>query len=98
MEDIETISGTIDKVSEIATAIASAVEQQTVANSEISVNFQTAAKNTAEVSSGMTHIRDKTETTRLAAEGITSEAFGFKRQVDQLRTDVKAFFDKVLAG
>jgi methyl-accepting chemotaxis protein len=46
---IKTIGSTIDKVSEISSSIASAVEEQNAATSEISRNTQEAAANTAGV-------------------------------------------------
>ncbi|PTW58867.1 methyl-accepting chemotaxis protein [Breoghania corrubedonensis] len=98
VEDIEMITKTIDQVSEIATAIASAVEEQTIATSEISVNVQTAAKNTADISDEMGHVRAKTDTTQRSAEGIASMASGLHDQAERIGQDVKDFFDKVLSA
>ncbi len=47
---IEGIGGTIGQINEIATAIASAVEEQGAATQEISSNVQQAAQGTQEVS------------------------------------------------
>ncbi len=54
---IREISGTIEKLSEISSAIAAAVEQQGAATQEISRNVQQAAHGTQQVSSHITDVR-----------------------------------------
>ena len=54
---IGTIGGTIARLSEIASTIASAVEQQGVATQEISRNVHHAAQGTQEVSSNINYVQ-----------------------------------------
>ena len=60
---IKEISGTIEKLSEISSTIAAAVEEQGAATQEISRNVQQAAQGTQQVSSNITDVqRGATET------------------------------------
>src|SRR5438477_800526 len=54
---IKEISGTIEKLSEISSTIASAVEEQGAATQEISRNVQQAAQGTQQVSSNITDVQ-----------------------------------------
>ena len=54
---IKEISGTIEKLSEISSTIAAAVEEQGAATQEISRNVQQAAQGTQQVSSNITDVQ-----------------------------------------
>jgi len=54
---ITEISGTIERLSEISSAIAAAVERQGAATQEISRNVQQAAQGTQQVSSNITDVQ-----------------------------------------
>ncbi|GEM_PF-335312 len=69
------ITGTIDKVAEIASAIATAVEQQGAATQEISRNVVEAAAGTRQVSNEMGRVREAAEQTKeLAAKVLETSA------------------------
>lgn len=54
---IQEISGTIEKLSEISTVIAAAVEEQGAATQEISRNVQQAANGTRQVSANISDVQ-----------------------------------------
>src|SRR5579863_9288986 len=71
---IKEISGTIEKLSEIASAIAAAVEQQGAATQEISRNVQRAAEGTVQVSSNIGDVQRGASETGSASSQVLSAA------------------------
>jgi methyl-accepting chemotaxis protein len=67
------ISGTIEKLSEVSSAIAAAVEQQGAATQEISRNIQQAAQGTQQVSTHITDVeRGASETGSASSQVLTA--------------------------
>ncbi len=95
VEAVKAIGKTISRISEIATGIAAAVDQQNAATGEIARNVHQAAEGTAEVSSSIV------EVARGAAEvgGASSEVLGaagqLTRNAEALRSQVDGFLDKI---
>jgi methyl-accepting chemotaxis protein len=94
---IKEISGTIERLSEISSTIAAAVEEQGAATQEISRNVQQAAQGTQQVSSNITDVqRGATETgsasTQVlsAAQSLSSDSNRLKLEVDKFLTNVRA--------
>ncbi len=94
---IKEISGTIEKLSEIASTIAAAVEEQGAATQEISRNVQQAAQGTQQVSSNITDVqRGATETGSAssqvlsAAKTLSSDSNRLKLEVDKFLTNVRS--------
>jgi methyl-accepting chemotaxis protein len=94
---IKEISGTIEKLSEISSTIAAAVEEQGAATQEISRNVQQAAQGTQQVSSNITDVqRGATETGSAssqvlsAAKTLSSDSSRLKLEVDKFLTNVRA--------
>ena len=94
---IREISGTIEKLSEISSAIAAAVEQQGAATQEISRNVQQAAQGTHQVSSHVADVqRGAGETGHAssqvlsAAQSVASESVRLKSQVEKFLSAVRA--------
>ena len=71
---IQEISGTIEPLSEIASTIASAVEEQGAATQEISRNVQQAAHGTQQVSSNITDVQRGASETGSASSQVLSAA------------------------
>jgi methyl-accepting chemotaxis protein len=71
---IKEISGTIEKLSEISSAIAAAVEQQGAATQEISRNVQQAAQGTHQVSSHVADVQRGAGETAHASSQVLSTA------------------------
>lgn len=88
------ISDTIRQLSDIATAIASAVEEQSVATGEIARNVEQGAAGTRDVASGMEKLRQATDETRQvaasvqAASGVLSNQ---ERRLLDMREELSAF-------
>ncbi|MBL8836056.1 MAG: HAMP domain-containing protein [Alphaproteobacteria bacterium] len=94
---IEGIGGTIVQINEIATTIASAIEEQGAATQEIARNVQQASAGTQEVSSNIGGVSQAAAETGSAAtqvmsasEELSQQAEALRRQVDQFLADVRA--------
>ena len=94
---INEISTTIGRISEIATTIASAVEEQGAATQEISRNVQQAAQGTSQVAANITDVsRGAGETgsastqVLASAQSLSSESTHLKAEVDKFLSTVRA--------
>ncbi|MFC0240675.1 methyl-accepting chemotaxis protein [Rhodopseudomonas telluris] len=95
---IKEISGTIEKLSEIASTIASAVEEQGAATQEISRNVMQAAEGTQQVSSNINNVeRGATETGSASAQ-VLSAAKTLSGDSGLLRNEVDKFLRTVRAS
>jgi methyl-accepting chemotaxis protein len=92
---IDGIGGTIGKISEIATAIASAVEEQGAATQEIARNVQQAAVGTSEVSTNITGVTQAASQTGAASSQVLSTAGELAKQSESLRAEVDKFLRNV---
>ena len=92
---IERVTETISNINEIATAIASAVEEQGAATAEISGNVQQAAAGTTEVSSSIGIVRTTSQETGEAASNVQAGATQFAEEARNLDTQVKSFLDRL---
>ncbi|MEH2533789.1 methyl-accepting chemotaxis protein [Bradyrhizobium sp. AZCC 1588] len=95
---IEAIGKTIGEISEIATTIASAIEQQGAATQEIARNVQQAAAGTQEVSANVGGVTEGAAATGAAASQVETAAGNLSRQSQQLREQVDAFLGQVRAA
>ena len=95
---IDSIRGTIQEMSEIATAIAAAVEEQGAATAEISRNVQQAAQGTQDVSSNIGGVTQAAGDTGAAASQVLSSASELAKQSESLRTEVDTFLTDVKAA
>lgn len=92
---IKRIGGTIGEVSQIATSIGSAVEQQGAATQEITRNAQRAARRTQDVSGRIAGVTTATDATGAAAQGVETAAAALGQQAEQLRHQVTDFLGKI---
>jgi methyl-accepting chemotaxis protein len=95
---IKEISGTIEKLSEISSAIAAAVEQQGAATQEISRNVQQAAQGTQQVSSNITDVQRGASETGLASSQVLSAAQSLSGDSNRLKLEVGKFLSSVRAA
>ncbi len=95
---IQLIGKTIGEVNEIATTIASAVEEQGAATQEISRNVQQAAKGTQEVSANITNVTQAAGETGTAATQVLRAAGDLSKHAETLRQQVDGFLSKVRAA
>jgi len=77
---IRSIGDSIERINEIATSIASAVEEQTAATNEISRNVAEAAKGTAEVTHNIAGVSQAAEESGRAAAEILAAADGLAQE------------------
>ena len=92
---IRGIGETIRRVSEIATSISSAVEQQGAATQEIARNIQQAAIGTSDVSSNIVGVTAAAGETGRAASDVLNAAQEMARQSDTLKDEVARFLTEV---
>ena len=86
---IETISVTINRVSEISTTIASAIEEQGAATQEISRNVQEASAGTAEVASNISGVTVASQQTSVSSTQVLSAAAELGKNGDRLKKEVE---------
>ncbi len=94
---IEGISQTIDRINEMATAIAGAVEEQGAATAEIARNVEQASIGTREVATNIAGVAQAAaETGRMsqsvfqAANGLLAESETLEREVERFLSEVRA--------
>ncbi len=95
---ISGIGGTIGKINEIATTIASAVEEQGAATKEIARNVQQASAGTTQVSSNIGGVTKATADTRQAADDVLSASEALSHHSDDLRAQIASFVRKIRAA
>jgi methyl-accepting chemotaxis protein len=98
VNSIKEISGTIEKLSEIASTIASAVEEQGAATQEISRNVQQAAHGTQQVSSNVTDVQRGASETGSASSQVLSAAKSLSGDSNRLKLEVGKFLSSVRAA
>ena len=98
VEAIGSIGKTIGEISEIASAIAAAVEEQGAATQEISRNVEQAAAGTAEVSSNISGVTQAAGETGSAASQVTTAAGELSTRADTLRGQIEKFLTDVKAA
>lgn len=92
------ISGTIARLSEIASAIAAAVEQQGAATQEIARNVQEAARGTQQVSSNVGDVQRGASETGSASSQVLTAAQMRSRDSNRLKLEVGKFLNSVRAA
>ena len=95
---IRGITGTIEAVSAISAAIASAVEQQGAATSEIARNLQLTARSTRDVTETIGDVSQAASETGTAADTVLGAATDLSRQAGLLTAEVGGFIAEVRAG
>jgi methyl-accepting chemotaxis protein len=95
---IKEIGGTIGRMSEIASAIAAAVEQQGAATQEISRNVQQAAHGTQQVSANITDVQRGASETGSASSQVLAAAKSLSGESSRLKREVGKFLSSVRAA
>ncbi len=95
---IKEISGTIERLSEISSAIAAAVEEQGAATQEISRNVQQAAHGTQQVSTHITDVQRGASETGSASSLVLSAAQSLSGDSNRLKLEVGKFLNSVRAA
>jgi methyl-accepting chemotaxis protein len=95
---IKEIGDTIGRMSEIASTIAAAVEEQGAATQEISRNVQQAAQGTQQVSSNITDVQRGASETGSASSQVLSAAQSLSGDSNRLKLEVSKFLSSVRAA
>jgi methyl-accepting chemotaxis protein len=95
---IKEISTTIERLSEISSTIAAAVEEQGAATQEIARNVQRAAVGTQQVSSNIVDVQRGATETGGASSQVLSAAQSLSSDSSKLKTQVGRFLDTVRAA
>jgi methyl-accepting chemotaxis protein len=95
---IKEIGGTIGRMSDIAAAIATTVEEQGAATQEISRNVQQAAQGTAEVATNITSVNKGASETGSASSQVLSSAQSLSSESNRLKLEVDKFLHTVRAA
>ncbi|HEY8337821.1 MAG TPA: methyl-accepting chemotaxis protein [Tardiphaga sp.] len=95
---IKEIGDTIGKMSEIASTIAAAVEEQGAATQEISRNVQQAAQGTMQVSSNITDVQRGASESGAASSEVLSAAQSLSGESNRLKLEVGKFLSSVRAA
>src|SRR5579871_556313 len=95
---IKEISTTIEKLSEISSTIAAAVEEQGAATQEISRNVQQAAQGTQQVSANIADVQRGATETGTASSQVLSAAQMLSGDSGRLRSEVSKFLSSVRAA
>jgi len=95
---IREISNTIEKLADISSSIAAAVEQQGAATQEIARNVQQAAHGTMQVSSNITDVLGGARMTGSASSQVLSAARSLSHNSSRLKTEVGKFLGSVRAA
>ncbi len=98
VQAIAHISGTIGTINQIATTIASAVEEQGAATQEIARNVQAAAQRTNAVSSNIMGVDQAAGMTGTAAADVLGAAEKLSRQAETLGANVDEFLANIRAA
>ena len=98
VDAIKEINGTIERLSEISSTIAAAVEEQGAATQEISRNVQQAAQGTQQVSSNITDVQRGASETGSASSQVLSAAQSLSSDSNRLKLEVGKFLDTVRAA
>jgi methyl-accepting chemotaxis protein len=95
---IKEISGTVRRISDIATTIAAAVEEQGAATGEISRNALLAAQGTAQVAVNITDVNRGASETGTASARVLASAQSLAGESGRLKREVEKFLDTVRAA
>ncbi len=92
---IKEIGGTIGRISEIASAIAAAVEEQDATTREIARNVSEAAKGTSRVATNITDVNRGASETGSASAQVLASARSLSNESSRLKVEVGKFLTSV---
>lgn len=95
---LQSIGKEIKAIDEVSTAIASAVEEQSAATSEIARNTQEASVGTQEVSTSIVDVQLASQETGTAATQVLTAATDMSKETERLKQEVEAFLKTVRAA
>jgi len=98
VQAIQGVRSTIGEMREISTFVATTMENQSVATSEIAANTSQVAISTAQVTANAESVSSSMESTGSAANQVVEAAIDLNRQAEALRAEVSGFLDNIRAA
>jgi methyl-accepting chemotaxis protein len=95
---VKEISGTITRISEISQTVASTLEEQGTATTEIARNVGEAATGTAQVAEKISEVNRGASATGAASEQVLTSARALSVESDLLKSEVEKFLSNVRAA
>ncbi len=95
---IEDISGTIDRLNEISSVVATAIREQSTATSEISASAQAAADGTVTVDEATGGLSEATTVVGRSAGEVLDASRDLARQAESLQGEVERFLTEMRAA
>ncbi|MDR3450401.1 MAG: methyl-accepting chemotaxis protein [Alphaproteobacteria bacterium] len=95
---IRGIGRTIDRTSEIASTISTAIVQQTAAAQKISANVQQASLGTDKISVSIADVTKDAVDSLAASEEVVQDSHKLFQQSERLQSEIKSFLDKIRHG
>ena len=95
---IKMIGSTIGKISEIAGAISSAIEQQGTATQQIAANIQRTASGTSQVANTITEVSQGATQTGAASSQLLSSAKQLSTSTSTLQSEIDGFLKSIAAA
>jgi methyl-accepting chemotaxis protein len=98
VEAIQGVRGTIGEMREISNFVATTMENQSTATSEIAANTSLVASATAKVTANAEGVSNSMESTGSAANQVVEAAVDLNRQAESLRSEISTFLEKIRAA
>ncbi len=98
VEAVQNIEKSIHQLNEIASAIASATEEQSSATLEISRNIQEASQGTSEVSSNISKVYESASETLTSADELETASGQLDITVQKLQNEAQSFLTEINNG
>jgi methyl-accepting chemotaxis protein len=95
VQAIQGVRGTIGEMREISRFVATTMENQSVATSEIAANTHLVAGATAQVTANAESVSSSMESTGSAANQVVEAAIDLNRQAEALRSEIGTFLDNI---
>lgn len=96
--ELTQVCETVERMSEIATAVSAAMEEQSAATSEIARNVNEAAIGNENVSQVIAQVSDAADASNTVAERIAGAADALSTRADELQAQVKNFLTNLRAA
>jgi methyl-accepting chemotaxis protein len=98
VQAIQGVRGTIGEMREISHFVATTMENQSVATSEIAANTGLVANATAQVTADAESVSSSMESTGSAANQVVEAAIDLNRQAEALRVEIGGFLENIRAA
>ena len=98
VQAIQGVRGTIGEMREISNFVATTMESQSIATSEIAANTSQVANATADVTQNAESVSSSMESTGSAANQVVEAAIDLNRQAEGRRAEISRFLDNIRAA